>query len=273
MFSMHYCSYNAVNPDRDQIYRPAGRMDYLFLLFLTEMEVRLESGTKLAKPGACILYTPGTPQDYQAVGAFQNSYVHFDCTMPELFEQYRIPCNEVFYPQNTEELQQQMKRISREYLTQPPYYEIQMNMLLEQLFLLIGRDSAEQSAASENQDVYRKFSDLRLRVLESCEQNWSVEQMCEVVGFGKSQFHSLYQQFFHTTPKADLQKARLDLAKYLLTNESMQVQQVAEQAGFRNLYHFSRYFRECCGCSPREYARKQIYDRENGEKSYESKTD
>lgn len=40
-FSIQFCEYNYSNPDYDQIYRPNGSGDYLFLLFKTPMKVYL----------------------------------------------------------------------------------------------------------------------------------------------------------------------------------------------------------------------------------------
>lgn len=37
-FSIQFCEYNYSNPDYDQIYRPNGSGDYLFLLFKTPMK-------------------------------------------------------------------------------------------------------------------------------------------------------------------------------------------------------------------------------------------
>ena len=41
-FSIQFCEYNYSNPDYDQIYRPNGSGDYLFLLFKTPMKVYLD---------------------------------------------------------------------------------------------------------------------------------------------------------------------------------------------------------------------------------------
>ena len=77
MYRIGYCEFSRQNPDRDVIYRPAGRTDWLFLLFLSPMEIFFPDRKEIAPAGSCLLYTPHTPQHYQAVGSFRNSYVHF----------------------------------------------------------------------------------------------------------------------------------------------------------------------------------------------------
>ena len=263
MFRMHYCSYMAYNPDRDTIYRPAGRMDYLFLLILAPMKFYFADRTEIAEPGACLLYTPGTPQHYQAVGEFSNSYLHFYCDTPDVLARYRIPENRLFYPAGTGPINAAIRQLHQEYLAQLPLYEENMDLLLRRFFLSIARDLLAEGERQTDSGLFHRFSDLRFRMLAGCEQDWTLARLCGEIGFGKSQFCSLYKQFFHITPHADLIRARIERARHLLTNETIQVQQAAEQSGFHNLYHFSRYFREFCGCSPSEYRRRMNPDLTN----------
>lgn len=267
MFQMHYCAYMAYNPDRDVIYRPAGRMDYLFLLILSPMEFHFDGRTELAKPGACLLYTPGTPQHYQAIGEFANSYLHFYCDNPEILSRYCLPENKLFYPNDTARINRSIHQLHQEYLAKPPYYEENMDLLLHQFFLMIARSRETLPGAEFNSSLYHRFCSLRLNMLAHCEQEWPLERLCNEIGFGKSQFCSLYKKFFHITPRADLIHARIERAKYLLTSQTIQVQQAASQSGFRNLYHFSRYFKETCGCSPSEYRSLTNQDLTNTEDS------
>ena len=48
---------------------------------------------------ACLLYTPECPQDYRAIGSFQNSYIHFQETT-NILNQYDLPTNQIIYPQD-----------------------------------------------------------------------------------------------------------------------------------------------------------------------------
>ena len=59
--------------------------------------------------------------------------------------------------------------------------------------------------------------------------------------------------YFHSSPKEELLQARLQKARYLLTNDAMTVKQAAYMAGFQNICYFNRVFKKVCGCSPGEY--------------------
>ena len=107
--SIQFCEYNRSNPDADRIYRPQGSGDYLFLLLKTPMKVYQENGILLTGENACILYTPGQMQHYQAIQKFRNSYLHF-VAQENLAEYFQLPQNQVFYPRNPEEIEETGER-------------------------------------------------------------------------------------------------------------------------------------------------------------------
>ena len=55
-FSIQFCEYNYSNPDYDQIYRPNGSGDYLFLLFKTPMKVYLDKKLSIHRKINHLLY-------------------------------------------------------------------------------------------------------------------------------------------------------------------------------------------------------------------------
>jgi len=95
-------------------------------------------------------------------------------------------------------------------------------------------------------------------MLKNCEENWSIQRLCRETNMEKSQFYHYCKLFFQSTPKSELLQARMEKARYLLTNEALQIQQVAQACGFTNMQHFSRYFKEWFHCSPREYSHRKI---------------
>lgn len=255
MFQINYCDYNVGSYDRDIISRANGSGDYLLLLIHAPMDFTIDGQVTEAKEHGFILYTPGTMQYYQARKEFRNSYIHFSAKS-NYVEQYNIPTNTVFYPNNYEDINQYIKDIVVEYLTKDIFYISKSNTLMEQLFISIARYLRQSGELSNtNLSLYYEFQKARLQILSTCEQPWDVPEMCSLVNLSKSQFFSYYKTFFNSTPKAELIQARIEKAKNLLTNDTMLVRQVASLCGFQNIYHFTRYFNEICGCSPGNYAK------------------
>ena len=255
MIDLHFCEYNRSNQDYDTIFRPSGSGDYLLLLLKTPMKVYLKEGLTVTRENACILYTPGFPQHYQAVRRFCNSYLHFS-SGENPAQRFRLPENRIFYPTDPQEFDVYFRRLQQEFFSSSPYREEVIHCLATELFIALSRSLSHPAAQKEEMAaLYPAFQKLRLEMLSNCGQDWSLERLCRSISLEKSQFYSYYQRFFSSTPKSDLLQVRLEKAKNLLSNEALQVSEVARLCGFGNLAHFSRYFRKYCGCSPKEYKR------------------
>ncbi|MDF2872707.1 MAG: AraC family transcriptional regulator [Anaerocolumna sp.] len=132
-----------------------------------------------------------------------------------------------------------------------------MDALLRQMFVLILRQIGEGSIVRyEEEGTYTEFVKARLKLLTQCEKQWNISSMCSLVHLEKSPFYSYYEKYFSISPKADLLKARMEKATILLSNEALQVQQVADLCGFVNVSHFTRQFKKLHGCTPGEYSKK-----------------
>ena len=247
MFQINYCEYNRTNVDYDRIYRPGGSGDYLLLLLKTPMKCYLKGKLEISGENACLLYAPEECQDYQAVQKFRNSYVHFLTDLP-FGEEYGIPTSVLLYPENFMKLDEYVRLIQQEYLARPPFFQERCRFLTEELFLFLSRNLVRKGGMVDREvsELKEEFQRLRLTMLSSCEEDWSVERLCRESSLSKSQFFAYYKRFFENSPKAELLQA-------LLTNEALQVQQAARQCGFTNMQHFSRYFKAWHHCSPREY--------------------
>ena len=253
MFQMNFCEFNRNNVDGNRIYRPAGSGDYLFLLWKTPMKCYLNGQLVISQENACILYTPGVCQDYQAVKKFRNSYMHFSSDLL-LEEKYAIPTNQLLYPGNFQELDTLMQEIQQEYLSRNLHYEQRLANLAEEVFLQLSRALNTPVFEQERESsLMESMQNLRLQMLQTCEKDWTVQTLCQEINMAKSQFYYYYNMFFDTTPKAELLQMRMEKARTLLSNKALQVQQAAEMCGFTNMQHFSRYFKEWYGCSPKEY--------------------
>lgn len=257
MITIDYCGYHTHNPDHDIIFRPSGTASYLFLLVLSPMTFYFPNRSPVkVKPGACILYSPGKYQHYQAENEFFNSYVHFYCDS-EFIKEFEIKQNTIFYPDNTEELNWLLKKIYQEFINKLSMSEQMIDLYIHELLLLLHRGQLREAIPSEQrQSIYPELLILREQMLENCEQPWSVERLCKILNLGKSQLYKYYELFFNSTPKEELLQARLQKAKYLMNNDAVTIKQAAYESGFNNICHFNRIFKAQCGCTPGEYREK-----------------
>ena len=74
-----------------------------------------------------------------------------------------------------------------------------------------------------------------------------------MVHFHPNYFISFFKKYFGTSPLKYVNEARLNQAKRLLKSTDESVAQIAEETGFRDLYHFSKRFKASTGYSPSDF--------------------
>ena len=156
-FTLNFCEYNRSNSDYDRIFRPEGSGDFLFLLFKTPMKVYLGGQLTVTRDNACIFYIPGNPQHYQAVRKFRNSYVHFSCG-ENLAKRFGLPCNEIFYPSDCQEIDHCIQKLQHEYLNREVFSRDYEYALLCQLMITASRElrSTDTGKSSDSELCSKK---------------------------------------------------------------------------------------------------------------------
>ncbi len=255
MIRVQYAGCHHTEENYTRIQRPKGSGDYLLILFESAMHVMTEETIETAQPSACILYTPGVPQDYSAIRDFRLSYVHFTASESDL-EGFSVPQNRIFYPEDPAYVIRVLGRIDTEFYTRDLMFGPELDLELRRLFILFSREENTRLLEErEGTELYRLFLQARYTMLANCEREWASTNMCEMVSLSRSQFYKYYNDFFGISPMADLQEARIRKAKILLTDRRLSVTEVAERCGYRSIQHFSRTFREHCRMSPVNYVK------------------
>jgi len=98
-----------------------------------------------------------------------------------------------------------------------------------------------------------------VRVLEAIqampERQWHLEDMARVAHVSVSQFRRLFQIATGLTPNAYLVRERVARACKLLTESDLPLAAIADTLGYRDVYYFSRQFRQAKGTPPAAYRR------------------
>lgn len=89
-------------------------------------------------------------------------------------------------------------------------------------------------------------------------QSLSESDIASQIGLSTSQFTRLFTSQFNMTPKRYMDQQRLTLAKRMLRSSEMSVKQLAFNMGFKQLSHFSNWFRKHQGVSPRKYRHMEL---------------
>ena len=82
--------------------RPVGLDAYTFLHFLTEMKIEINGIVLTVPAGACIIFSPNTPQHFWSQKDMRHNWFHTSADFKRLLEKYSIPENVIFYPLSVE---------------------------------------------------------------------------------------------------------------------------------------------------------------------------
>ncbi len=80
-----------------------------------------------------------------------------------------------------------------------------------------------------------------------------LEQIAAEVGLSSVHLQRRFQELFSTTPKRYFDDLRLAMAQQRLRLPNTLVKEVASAVGFAHQAHFTRWYRQRTGCTPREH--------------------
>lgn len=81
-----------------------------------------------------------------------------------------------------------------------------------------------------------------------------VEQLSSLAGVSEAYFRRLFHEVYHVSSVQYLRSVRVSRAKGLLSGKYASMEEVARQAGFSSVYHFSKTFRLLTGQTPSSFA-------------------
>ncbi len=82
------------------------------------------------------------------------------------------------------------------------------------------------------------------------EQFRSVADLCRRAGYSKTHFFRLFKQLTGQSPQEYLISARTMRAEALLKDTGLSIGRIAEELGYRDIYHFSKQFKAVRGMTP-----------------------
>lgn len=110
----------------------------------------------------------------------------------------------------------------------------------------------DPSAASDGGD--RRLHETAMRVAAHPEQRMSVPEMARAARYSTAQFTRRFKELFGMPPGQYAARARIDVARRLLTLDGLSVKETAYSLDYSSPYAFSRQFKRMTGVSPIRYA-------------------
>ena len=109
---------------------------------------------------------------------------------------------------------------------------------------------------SKNSAHVEMIGRARLRIRETLESNFTIQQLAEELGVSYSNFRKLFKEYTGMSPALYQQDLRLQRAKELLSATALSIKEIAYTLNFDSPDYFSSKFRAKMGMKPSQF-RKQ----------------
>lgn len=240
--------------------RPNGSGDFVIVLVKTPAYFVLNGEYVTVSAGTLIFYKKGTPQAYGALGCdFLNDAFHFTASDEEIdwIRGLGVPFDTLLKLNNISPLSRLIRDIEVESRSGSRIRHELIDMYIRIFFMKL---SEMITAAGDGLDIlcgayYDEVLNLRSEIYNNPTEEWSVVSMAQRLSLSKSYFQHLYKQFFGVSPVADVIRARMERAKYLLAGTAYSVSKVGKMCGYKSDVHFMRQFKAQVGVSPTQYRR------------------
>jgi signal transduction histidine kinase/DNA-binding response OmpR family regulator len=119
-------------------------------------------------------------------------------------------------------------------------------------------DVSQESNGSNPKKLDRKFINEFTATVEKniANENFSVEDICKATGISRVQLNRKIKALLGVNVNDYILNARLQKAKYLLTNEDLTIAEVAYKVGFSSQAYFATVFKNKLSITPSEFKEK-----------------
>lgn len=132
-----------------------------------------------------------------------------------------------------------------------------VGFLYEILSLLIFSNQSTVPGKAPLNYSPETYVEYALQYIEHNYNRITVSDISEYVGINRTYLHSVFKKKLHVSPQEYLISYKLNAAKKLLDETELPISDIAAQAGYNDSLTFSKAFKKCYGCAPREYRKSQ----------------
>jgi len=147
-----------------------------------------------------------------------------------------------------------LQSIQNELFQQQIGYTTRVNQLIDELLILIARQSTLQS--NLQRDFPQVFVKLEQDLRKNLSHQWTVEEMAAMVGLGTTAFTEKVKSYTGFSPLHYLINIRISEAIKLLRKGDANVTAIALDTGFYSSQHFATTFKKLTGYTPGEFRKR-----------------
>ena len=249
------CGKDLINEKDTYWCKPSGRVDY-HILYISKgcCYVTLNGSVTKAPAGSVVVFLPGQRQEYSFKKADQSVswYLHYTGTACEqIMADLELESENIFYVGKSPRLEELFQTLMEEFQRKQKFNKhYQMGVLMEILSVIARKKSDFQYG---NPATSKKIDEICKCMRRDISKNPSILEYANMCNLSESRFAHVFTELVGTSPKHYMMILKMEMAKELLLQSNLSVQQVSESIGINDQNYFSRTFKKYVGYSPTEY--------------------
>jgi len=250
------CGYQKFFSKNYEISRQSGRVDFQIIYIIKgKCYVNYDGETHEIPEGNIIVYSPGQPQyyEYHYKDLTEVYWIHFTgSAIHQYLKALGLLDKQVYYISVDSEYIIIYKKIINELQLKNPGYELVCSANLLELFTLFSRTQPSLKAGKSliKDDA---INQVVIEMHSKYNQKFYVNDFAMMCNLSLYRFIHKFKDATGYTPVQYITKIRIDEAKFMLSNSSLSITEIASIVGYVNSLYFSRIFKKVTGYSPSIY--------------------
>lgn len=229
--------------------KPLANYD-LFYVWSGEGEVVLNGEPHAVGKGSCFLFRPGDhpTATHNPQKPLVLTYIHFDLTEPatDVPAPYRILSE-------TLDFEYLLSRYVRLFLVRTFAAEEEARLILKQLIIhLMRADLEEPIERKASNQLTESIHEIANYIQQHPGKPHRVDDLAARAGLSTRYFSIKFKELIGVSVQTYMIRSRIERAQHLLMHAGMNVTEVADALGYRDIFFFSRQFKQYTGKSPSE---------------------
>lgn len=229
--------------------KPLANYD-LFYVWSGEGELHLNDVPYQIGKGSCFLFRPGdhTCATHNPQKPLVLTYIHFDVdeTVKQIPEPYRVL-------EETLDFEYLLSRYVRLFLVKTYAAEEEARLILKQMMIHLLREDLQGPVEKK---VSHQIAEVIHEIANYVRQHPSVahrvEELAKRAQLSPRYFSIKFKELIGMSVQSYIIHTRIERAEHLLHHAGMNVTEVADALGYRDIFFFSRQFKQYTGKSPSE---------------------
>ncbi|MDQ8202811.1 AraC family transcriptional regulator [Pelagicoccus sp. SDUM812003] len=221
-----------------------------------DWEIRFSEGKRRLGPGAVICYGPGVRYSMRPLSDAGLSKYFVDFTGEEMEARLR----RIGLPPGSERMvfQHRWLRDLFDQLIDTRRFDAQARERISAmtLDLLLERLPNHFAGEQRKTQAWQSFERCRAYLSEHYARAQSLSSVAEACGVSPAYLSRLFNRFSNESPKAFLDRLKMSRAAQELLRGNVQVKEAAAEAGYEDVFHFSRVFKKRFGLPPSVFANR-----------------